>query len=161
MINDDLRKLRFEAKRNFNIAQLFTAVSGIAVIYLLYCVYYKINIKSADNLSFYVLLAMTAVSIILSWIYSKKLRDNNAYGETITKAIGSDLELVKQFAKAKAQEGCCMFLLIAIIVASFFLNGTKLCFIDNIAFLLIIFNFWNSARNQVNFFDVLIEKNLI
>jgi hypothetical protein len=160
MRNDDLRVMARTAKRNYNISQAFTALSAIAVFYLLYCTYFSVSSKVADSLSFYLLLSMTAISIILSWIYSKKLRQTQ-FVDIIKKAITDDIDLVKQFAKAKAQEGCCLFLLIVAVVASFFLSGTHLCYIDDIGFLLIIFNFWNANRNQNLFFDMLVEKNII
>jgi len=160
MTTDNIMVMVRTAKRNYNIAQIFTVISAIAVLYLLYSNYFSVNVKIADDSTFYLLLAMTVVSIILSWIYSKKLRQSQ-FTDIITKAISSDMDLVKQFAKAKIQEGCCVFLLICIIIASFFLSGTKLCFIDDIGFLLIIFNFWNTTRNYILFFDRLREKNII
>ena len=140
MKNDDLRVMASTAKRNYIISQVFTALSALAVFYLLYSTYFSVDFKIADDVSFYLLISMTVVSIILSWIYSRKLRQTQ-FAEIIKKAVTDDIALIKQFAKAKAQEGCCMFLLIAAVVASFFLSGTHLCYIDDIGLLLIIFNF--------------------
>lgn len=158
MNNDDLGNLAKEAHKNFVISQWFTAIAAISVLYLVYTKFYSLVLTSSDNISFYILLTLTVLSIIFSFMFSRKMRTCQA---EIGKIVGADAELVKLFTKTKLQEGCCMVFLIAVFVATFWFSGTKLDFLDDIGFLIIIFSFWNTNRNMHVFFVKLFEKGII
>jgi len=158
MNNDDLEKLAKEAHKNYVLSQWFTGIAAITVLYLVYTKFYSKVLISSDNTSFYILLTLTIISIVLSFMFSRKMRTCQ---EDIGKIVGADTDLVKLFTRTKLQEGCCMIFLIAVFVATFWFSGTQLDFLDDIGFLIIIFSFWNTNRNMHLFFVKLSEKGII
>jgi hypothetical protein len=87
---------------------------------------------------------MGIVSLILGFMYSKKIRDNN---NIIVEAIKSHPADYSGFAKNKSIQGLLNILLIIVLVGSFFVKGTQLDMLNDIFFILIIFSYWMFNRN--------------
>jgi hypothetical protein len=143
MINNELNELFRITKRNYNVSQVFTVITAVLVLSTFY-LYLHNNLSRANNYIYYSYLAMGIVSLILGFMYSKKIRDNN---NIIVEAIKSHPADYSGFAKNKSIQGLLNILLIIVLVGSFFVKGTQLDMLNDIFFILIIFSYWMFNRN--------------
>ena len=150
-MNNELEELLKITKRNYNISQLFTVITAVLILITLY-LYLHHNLLGENNYIYYSYVIMGAISLIMGFTFSKKIRENNSI---ITEAIKSHPADYSGFAKNKVVQGYLNIILIIVLVGSFFVQGTQLDVLNDIFFILIIFSYWMFNRNYYVMFKTL------
>ena len=153
MMNNELEELFRVTKRNYNISQLFTIITAVLILITLYLYLHK-NLLGENNYIYYSYVVMGAISLILGFTFSKKVREKN---NVITEAIKSHPADYSGFAKNRAVQGFLNIILIIVLVGSFFVHGTQLDVLNDIFFILIIFSYWMFNRNYYIMFKTLLN----
>ena len=141
MTTENMNKLFNDAKRYYNIMQVFTYATAIIFFVALY-LYFCDKLDEFGTIAYYTFFIMGAASLVLGFKFSKKLSSSMA---DINTFFSSHPVALAKFIKNKAFQGIINILLIGIIVASFFMSGIQLQLINNFFFILIIFSYWYSS----------------